>query len=224
MDLEESGMDALEVMKARHSVRQYTDRPIEAAKRAELDALAAQINQETGLHIQAIYDEPACFDSLMARYGKFSGVNNYIALVGKRSAGLDELAGYHGERLVLKAQELGLNTCWVGMTHGKSQAVVDRGEKLACLISLGYGETQGVPRKSKSASEVCNCADGAPEWFARGIEAALLAPTAMNQQKFFFELREDGSVKATCGRAFYSKMDLGIVKCHFEECTGRKVL
>lgn len=217
-------MDVLDIMKARHSVRQYTDRLIEADKRAALDALAVQINEEGGLHIQVIYDEPACFDSLMAHYGKFSGVSNYIALVGKKSAGLDELVGYHGERLVLKAQELGLNTCWVGMTHGKSKAEIGKGEKLACLISLGYGKTQGEPRKSKPASEVCNCPEGAPEWFLAGVEAALLAPTAMNQQKFFFELCEDGSVRATCGRAFYSKMDLGIAKYHFEACTGRKAL
>ena len=54
-----------------------------------------------------------------------------------------------------------------------------------------------------------------PVWFKKGMEAALLAPTAMNQQKFHFTL--DGNVvTAKAGLGFYTKLDLGIVKCHFE--------
>lgn len=216
-------MEILELMKARHSVRQYADRPIEPEKRAELDALAREICRESGLHLQLIYDEPTCFDGLMAHYGKFSGVQNYIALVGKKSPKLDEELGYYGEKLVLKAQELGLNTCWVALTHGKSQAQVAPGEKCVCLISLGYGLSQGVEHKNKPLKDLCSPATGAPQWFYTGMEAALTAPTAMNQQKFHFELLPDETVKATCGRGFYTKLDLGIVKYHFEAATGRKV-
>lgn len=216
-------MEILEIMKQRHSVRQYTPAPIEAEKRTELNALTAQINKETGLHIQIIYDEPNCFDSFMAHYGKFTGVRNYIALVGKKSADLDERLGYYGEKLVLKAQELGLNTCWVALTHGKSSAVVDKGEKLVCLISLGYGTTQGVDHKNKPLNDVCNCTGAMPDWFSTGMQAVLLAPTAMNQQKFVFELKPDGTVSAKCGRGFYTKLDLGIVKYHFEAVSGKKI-
>lgn len=159
----------------------------------------------------------------MARYGKFSGVRNYIALIGKKSDKLDALLGYYGEKLVLKAQELGLNTCWVALTHGKSDAVVGKGEKTVCLISLGYGKTQGSEHKNKALSEVSNCTDASPEWFRNGVNAALLAPTAMNQQKFCFELADDGSVKASCGKGFYTKLDLGIVQYHFEAVTGKNV-
>lgn len=208
-------MDTLELMKERHSVRQYKAKKIEAEKRKVLDDLAAGINKDTGLHIQIIYDEPKCFDSMMAHYGKFSGVTNYISLVGEKSDGLDEKLGYYGEKLVLAAQELGLNTCWVAMTHGKSRAEIRKGEKEVCLISLGYGETSGVPHKSKELSEVCNAKESMPDWFAKGMEAALLAPTAMNQQKFYFEKNGD-TVKATCGRGFYTKLDLGIVKYHYD--------
>ena len=148
-------MEIIELMKERHSVRQYTDKKIEKEKREVLNALIAKINQKAGLHIQIIYDEPKCFNSMMAHYGKFDGVNNYIALVGEKSKS-DESLGYYGEQIVLKAQELGLNTCWVAMTHGKSKAQIDKGEKLVCLISLGYGKTAGAAHKSKRLSEVCN--------------------------------------------------------------------
>lgn len=217
-------MEILEIMQQRHSVRQYTDRAIEPEKRAVLDALTQEINRKAGLSVQIIYDDPKCFDSFMAHYGKFAGVRNYIALVGKKAPGLDETLGYYGEELVLKAQELGLNTCWVALTHGKSKAAVGRGEKEVCLIALGYGVTQGVEHKSRPMQELYTCGEPMPEWFRCGMNAAMLAPTAMNQQKFRFELLPDGTVKAACGSGFYTKLDLGIVKYHFEAVTGKKTV
>lgn len=215
--------EMLELMQKRHSVRQYVDRAIEQEKRAALDALVARINWESDLHIQIFYDEPKCFDSLLSHYGKFSGVKNYIALVGTKSPQLEESLGYYGEKLVLKAQSLGLNTCWVALTHGKSAAEIKKGEKLVCLIALGYGATGGVPHKDKPLAEVCNYDEGMPKWFSLGVRAALMAPTAMNQQKFRFELGADESVKVSSGSGFYTKMDMGIVKYHFEAVTGRKI-
>lgn len=215
-------MDILKIMKARHSVRQYNGKKIESGIRETLAALVNECNKESGLNIQIMFDEPKCFDSMMAHYGKFSGVENYIALVGKKGPDLDEKAGYYGEKLVLKAQELGLNTCWVAMTHGKSTAQIRRDEKLACIIALGYGTTQGVAHKNKSVEQLCNCASNMPDWFSKGMEAALLAPTAMNQQKFFITL-ENNRVSARAGKGFYTKTDLGIVKYHFEAATGHKV-
>ena len=217
-------MEILEIMQQRHSVRQYTDRAIEPEKRTVLDALTQEINRKAGLSVQIIYDDPKCFDSFMAHYGKFAGVRNYIALVGKKAPGLDETLGYYGEELVLKAQALGLNTCWVALTHGKSKAAVGRGEKEVCLIALGYGVTQGVEHKSRPMQELCTCGEPMPEWFRCGMNAAMLAPTAMNQQKFRFELLPDGTVKAACGSGFYTKLDLGIVKYHFEAVTGKKTV
>lgn len=214
-------MDILEIMRARHSVRQYKGKKIESGIREALAALVSECNRESGLNIQIIFDEPKCFDSMMAHYGKFSGVENYIALVGKKGAALDEQAGYYGEKLVLKAQELGLNTCWVAMTHGKSAAEIGKGEKLACIIALGYGAVQGTAHKNKPIEQLCNCASDMPDWFSRGMEAVLLAPTAMNQQKFYITL-ENGKVSARAGKGFYTKLDLGIVKYHFEAAAGRR--
>ena len=175
------------------------------------------------MHIQLIANEPKAFDGFMAHYGKFSGVTNYIAIIGKKSADLDEKAGYYGERLVLKAQQLGLNTCWVAMTYSKIKTAysIAPGEKLCIVISLGYGKNQGVPHKSKSFDAVTQVDGSVPDWFRKGIEAALLAPTAMNQQKFKFYLDGD-TVSAKAGMGFYSKIDLGIVKYHFEIGAGKE--
>lgn len=217
-------MDILDLMKSRHSVRQYTDRKIEDEKRRILEKEMNECNKESGLNLQIIYDDQACFNSMLARYGKFSGVSNYIAVVGKKAVDLDEKGGYYGERLVLKAQELGLNTCWVGLTYGKEKckAKIEKDEKLLCVISLGYGKSLGVAHKNKPLDEVCNVTNSMPDWFKKGIEGALLAPTATNQQKFFFEWVED-KVTVKAGKGFYAKTDLGIVKYHFEVASGRKI-
>lgn len=212
-------MDILEIMKNRHSVRQYKDQVIEESKRAELNSLIKEVNKESGMSIQTFYDEPKCFDSFMAHYGKFVNVKNYIAIVGKKNE--QEKAGYYGEKIVLKCQEMGLNTCWVAMTHGKSQARINKGQKLLIIISLGYGETQGVAHKSKPIDELGH-ADKDTEWFKKGMEAVSLAPTAINQQKFLFELK-DGIVTAKSLGGFYSMIDLGIAKYHFEVVTGHEV-
>ena len=217
-------MTELEAIRARHSVRQYLNKPLEpddlAALRAEVDAC----NRESGLHIQLVTNEPRAFEGSMARYGKFSGVTNYFALVGKTGPDLQETCGYWGERLVLKAQMMGLNTCWVALTFSKvkSAYTLGEGEKLAAVISLGHGVTQGVPRKSKTMEEVSKVDGPMPDWFRAGMEAVLLAPTAVNQQKFLFTLLEDGRVSAQPGHAFYVKMDLGIAKYHFEIGAGKE--
>ena len=212
-------MEILELMEKRHSVRQYIKKPIEQEKRNEIDRCISEINEESGLNMQVFYDEPECFNSFMAHYGKFKNVENYIALVGTKKEW--EKAGYYGEKLVLECQKLGLNTCWVAITHGKTKAKTEKGQKLLIVIALGYGETQGVPHKSKSVAELSK-ADENAEWFTKGMEAVCLAPTAVNQQKFIFELK-NGVVTAKALMGFYSKTDLGIAKYHFEAVTGHKV-
>lgn len=215
-------MDLLNAMKERHSVRAYTDKRIEGKVKEDLLSFIEQCNKDSGLHIQLILDEPEAFDNFMAHYGNFSGVRNYIVLAGKKSSDLEEKCGYFGEKIVLYAQMLGLNTCWVAMTYskGKARFHLDKGEKLCLVIALGYGKTAGVPHKSKSRESVMNVQGTPPEWFINGIDAALLAPTAVNQKKFTFTL-EGNTVTSKAGIRFYSKIDLGIAKYHFEVGAGK---
>lgn len=211
-----------EIMKERHSVRQYVDKTIEDFKKEEIKNLIQEINLKTKLNIQACFDEPKAFSTFMAHYGKFEGVTNYIALVGQK--GRDEEIGYYGEEIVLKVQSLGLNSCWVAMTYGKGKAAVTKNkkEKIYCVLAIGYGKTQGVSHKIKTIEEVSNVTNETPEWFKRGVEAALLAPTAMNQQKFKF-IYDNDTVTLKSKVGFYSKIDLGIVKYHFEIISGKQI-
>ena len=199
----------LQAMKERHSVRSYLEKPIDPQSVQLLRAFIDSCNRESGLHMQLVLNEPNAFSGLMAHYGKFSGVQNYIAVVGKKG--------------VLYAQSLGLNTCWVAMTYSKIKTAfqIDAGEKLCLVISIGYGQTQGVPHQSKPRESVMKAVSNPPAWFLQGIDAALLPPTAMNQQKFTFSL-QGNTVSAKAGIGFYSKIDLGIAKYHFEVGAGKE--
>ena len=215
-------MDWMEAIRARHSVRRYTDRRIEGAPLEALCKEAEACSRESGLRFKPVLDNNEAFKGILATYGLLWGVRNYIAIAGMPGEDMDERAGYYGERLVLRAQQLGLNTCWVGGSYRKGcvQRDVAEGEKLVCVIAVGYGATQGRQHRSKPLEKLYRCDGPAPEWFLKGIEAAQLAPTAINQQRFVFELKDD-AVAARALPGPYSKVDLGIVKLHFEIGAGR---
>lgn len=214
-------MDILEAIKCRHSVRRYLDKAIEDEKKRELSAFINDVNAQSGLHIQLITDEPEGFSGRMAHYGNFEGVKNYIVMAGPK--GMDREIGYYGEKVVLKAQMLGLNTCWVAMTFNrrKAQYSLEKGEKMYVVISLGYGSYHGKERKSKAIAEITDTYENCPEWYRNGIDSVLLAPTAMNQQKFHFSLSGD-KVMSKADRGFYTEMDLGIAQYHFDVASGRE--
>ena len=218
-------MDLREAIKSRHSVRKYKNIPIPEDLVAKLNMLIDACNAESGLHIQLILDDPECFDTLLGRYGMFRNANNYLALVGPKSLPrLEELCGYYGPQIVIAAQMMGLNTCWVAGTYsrGKCKADQESGEKIVCVIAIGYGETQGVKHKSKPVSKICDVPEEEmPVWFKNGVKAAMMAPTAMNQQKFMITLDGDKAV-ITAGCGPMTNIDLGIVRYNFEAVSGHK--
>ena len=214
-------MNLLEAVEKRHSVRSYIDKKIDKETIEKLQEIIDECNIEGDLNIQLCIDEPQAFGGFMASYGKFENVKNYIAIIAKKGDNFEEKCGYFGEKVVLRATQLGLNTCWVAATYskGKVNYKLNKGEKLCCVIALGYGKTNGVSRKTKPIDQLCKINGEMPEWFEKGMKSAQLAPTAMNQQKFLFEL--DGNVvKLKPLLGFYTKLDLGIVKYHFEIGAG----
>ena len=219
-----------EAIKARHSVRAYKAQPLAEDIVKVLEKEIEEQNRQGHLHIQLVKNEPKAFQGKLAKYGKFSNVTNYLVMAGPKAEDLDERIGYYGEHLVLLAQTLGLNTCWVGLSYSKIPGtyVLEEGEVIKAYIAIGYGETQGVGHKIKTVEKASNASDITPSWFRKGVEAALLAPTAVNQQKFFFEYvpAKDGKpAQVIAKRNFsligYTRLDLGIAKYHFEVGAGK---
>ena len=232
-------MTLQEAIEARHSVRAYKARPLAEDEARRLEEEIAEVNQTGNLHIQLIRNEPKAFQGTLAKYGRFRNVTSYLVMAGKRADDLDERIGYYGEHLVLLAQTLGLNTCWVGLSYKKIPGtyVLEEGEVIKAYIAIGYGETQGTGHKIKTVEQVSrsavkslgsteNVSEMIPSWFRKGVEAALLAPTAVNQQKFSFEYlgMNDGRHQVRAKKGFsmigYTQMDLGIAKYHFEVGAG----
>lgn len=215
-------MITVETIRERHSVREYDGKPL---SRAEFDALIAVVEEcarESGLDIQLVGNNPEVFN-VIARFGLIRGCRTHVAfVVDDAKAGdvaADEAIGYWGQKIVLAAQDMGLNTCWCALcSRRKSRAVVAPGKKIRLIIAVGHGKTQGFTRKTKSVEALSSveCAK-APAWFAAAMEAAQLAPTAMNNQNFKITLLSDGkTVRIDAPQSGLNVIDEGIVRCNFE--------
>lgn len=214
---EEFTMNEIEAIRQRHSVRAYKDEPIAFELQMELKTLLQEINEVSGLNFQFLEDAEKTFTKLLNRALGLGSAPSVIACMGPDKDDLDEQIGYWGEKIVIMAQMMGLNTCWAGtFSREKIPVTVPNGQKLAIVIAIGYGANPGRVRKSKTPQQVSVAHKDAPEWFTFGVEMALLAPTAINQQKFEIVLNEDDSVSFVDKGGVLSKIDLGIVKYHFE--------
>lgn len=210
----------MEIIKAaynRHVVRHYDGQPLNKKHIKQLNKFIKKLNKKYKLHFQLMVNEPKAFGGLKAKISNITGCVNYLALIGKKSKDLNLLCGYVGEMIVLKAQQLGINSCWALLTYNKQNKLYkfNKDEKLVLVIALGYGTTQGKKHESKKFSDVCVNRGKLPQWFIRGVKMALIAPTGKNQQGFKFELLENNVVKLT-NKSLCKDIDKGIVKYHFE--------
>ena len=217
-------MNDKEAILVRHSVRNYKPDRIEPEKVLMIKERILELNEEGDLHLQFIEDAGNTYNRLLNRAMGLGSAPSVIACVGKNDDDLEQRIGYYGEKLVLFAQMLGLNTCWAGTFNKKNiGATVNDGERLVISIAIGYGTDQGRERKSKDLSQVSEAIGNRPDWFEEGVRMALLAPTAINQQRFLIRLNEDESVMFVDKGGPFSRVDLGIVKCHVEIGANRRV-
>ena len=240
-------MITVETIRGRHSVREYDGKPLSRAELDALGAVVEECARESGLDIQLVGDNPEVFN-VIARFGLIRGCRTHVAFVvddakargatsganaaangateadcvemrGARRTAVDEAIGYWGQKIVLAAQDMGLNTCWCALcSREKSHAVVAPGKKIRLVIAAGHGKTQGFSRKTKSVEALSSaeCAKS-PAWFAAAMEAAQLAPTAMNNQNSKITLLSDGkTVRIDAPKSGLNVIDEGIVRCNFE--------
>ena len=211
-------MTLREAMEHRHSVRNYLDKPLDGDVLDKLRKEIDDCNRESGLSFRLIGNNPEAFHGFLPHYGGFRNVKNYIACAGPDNDALEEKCGYFGERLVLFAEQNGLSTCWVGGTFNKRETHLNliSGDRLCLIIAVGYAAVEGKPHRSRGREQFYTSETDVPEWFLKGIEAVMLAPSAVNMQRFRFIYHTDGSVSASAGKGPFAKVDLGIAKLHFE--------
>lgn len=209
------------MIEKRHTVRKYLDQPLDVDLVSLLNARIEQNNKLYNLTFKLVTNESDGLSSL-AKIMSNNTVQNYIVLAGKECSSLDEKIGYCGADLILYAQSLGLNTWWCGgMFNGKNalKHLDDKDVRVNGVIVIGYGKTQGVPHKSKTADQISHYQGVVPDWFNAGIKALLLAPSALNRQPYIVTGAGNKVIfKVKSGSL--SQVDLGIGKYFFELGAG----
>lgn len=176
---------------------------------------------------------PSLFTGVIGSYGRVTGARSALAFIAdSRSPHADEHCGYTGEGVVLEAHAMGLATCWIGglFSREQSRRLVDlrEGEVIRAISPVGpaspkatdaekilYGH--GRPKRRRPIEEIARGHCRWPEWAVWGVEAAQLAPSAMNLQPWRFRY-ENGAVVvgAAPGLKGFRRLDCGIAMLHFE--------
>ena len=215
------------------------NRPIERASLAPLEKVCKEFTPFP--HARAfLVNQPSkdIFKGIAGSYGKVSGAPAFVAFIGDlRAPSVQEEVGYTGEGIVLEATALGLNTCWVGGFFNR--------ESVASLVELGPHEKVlavtpvGYARESESLTEklmtgfgrtherlpaeklISNHEDKEwPDWINTCIEAARLAPSAINRQPWGFNISTEGITVFVRGEGpeagISRRLDCGIAMLHLE--------
>ena len=216
-------MNFTEAMRTRHTVRKYKNIPLSEEIVEQLTERVKVNNEQHGINISLVTDNteglPGIIKLVMAKNAK-----NYFILAGPDLPDTDEKLGYASADLMLYAQTLGLNTWWIGGMYSRNNVKKNASEagqkKVIGIVVIGYGENQGKPHKSKTVDEISHYDGDMPDWFRAGVEATLLAPTAINRQSFSIS-GKGNQVSMNYKEGAFSGADLGIGKYHFELGAGK---
>lgn len=190
-----------------------------------------EANTESGLNIELLDDGSEAFNSLKKSYGLFSNVRSMLLMKGcSDDENLDVKIGYYGEDLVLKMTGLNLGTCWVGGTYDDSLFAAADGERLVCVIVLGYVQksvkdsiirTLARSKNRKSIEQRTDADAPLPNEIIKGMEAVRLAPSAINRQNPTLHYKRGEVSMSVDATAKFDLVDLGIAMRHFEIGAGK---
>lgn len=221
----------------RHSVRTYDRTPLRPGNRTAIQEACYMPSAFGGGARVVLLEQGAerVFAGLIMR-----GVPAFLAMVGDHAAPhVEETLGYLGEYVILMATSLGLGTCWVSGTYRPDEAAkligLGPSERLYAVSPLGYQSEAGLVEKlfkaaARSASRkrlprLLTAAslplEEGPSWARSALEAARLAPSAVNRQPWRFTIGPDSvtvSLDApdTGTKAAAKRMDCGMALLHLE--------
>lgn len=215
-------MTESEAIGVRHAVRNCITKPFSPTIIDGLKEEIDQCNRLGQLHIQLVAENGEALRGMISLFGRLKKVKNCIALATKKQGGFYVGCGCHGVRLMVRAQQAGLNSCWVTNTCNTKKRPVSlepHGE-LAGVITIGHGTTDGTQHKPKSTKKLCK--PYSDRWFTDGMNAAVLAPTGLNRQNFFIEASGNTASTRSEDNRLTSQIGIGIARYHFEADVGRE--
>ena len=222
-----------EAIRHRTSRRTYEKEPIDSDQLHAINQVITNINIESGLRFELLEDTNQFLKGFKKSYGMFKNVQTIIALVGNKESipNIQMQIGYHGQFLMLECVSLGLGTCWIGGTYDKKATKnalhVSKQEELYAVISVGkVSEEKTVKEKLISRlgknkqtidSLLLEKEEPIPMWVQSGLEAARLAPSAVNGKPIGYTyLNKTVKGFITKKNHNFELLDLGISLAHFE--------
>jgi nitroreductase len=225
----------------RRSRRRYDSIPLDPSQLNQLQAVCAGFRPYPEARAEIIKDSPdRVLRGVAGSYGKVKGAPALIAFIGDiNQRYVNEKIGYTGEGIILEATAMGLGTCWVGgsmfFRRGLAESIVgaSKSERVFAVTPVGYAVKEfsadervqtgfGMFHRRKPLAEMVSGLDKKewPGWIKAALEAARLAPSAINRQPWRFYVEPDSitiSVNSSPLQWGISKrLDCGIAMLHIE--------
>ena len=222
----------------RRSRRRFDGQPLPKDAAERLAVVCADFRPFPDAHAEFIpKSADLVLKGVVGTYGKVKGARAFVALVGNsESVHSQERAGYTGEGIVLEAVAMGLDTCWVaGLFHrdiaGRLADIHEREQVLAVIpvghaphdwsieerLMTGFGRTH---KRKPLHALLQHPEEQLPSWAGAAIEAARLAPSAVNRQPWRFVSAEDAlTISVDDSKLLHTiskRLDCGIAMLHVE--------
>jgi len=171
-------------------------------------------------------------------YGIIRGASACLVFIGDMNdPHVQEKVGYTGEGIILEATANGLNTCWVSGSFDRKAASsiigIAKNEKVLTVSPIGHSPQEPSlteksmmslfrPHKRRPLSALASGLEESqrPAWMKAELDAARLAPSAMNRQPWRFELdRNSITVSVDTPKLSLSidkRLHCGIAMMHIE--------
>ena len=212
-------MDANEIIRnqiicKRKSIRKYDPAPLDAAA---IDMIREQIGK-----VRLLYPDIRYSVEIASKTKGLVNVKapHYLVFGSEEKEGAFENIGFIGQQLDLFLSGAGLGSCWLGASKPEDK----KASPLPYVICMAFGKPaeplhRGLSEfKRKPLAEISEGADSR-------LEAARLAPSAVNAQNWYFAASEG---KILCYRKksssilgfVYNRLhciDMGIALCHIAE-------
>jgi nitroreductase len=239
-------MDIIEAIKTRKSCRTFAPVSLKSTHRKILQEYITENMKTIDDEIIElnIIEKKEDDEKMKLNYGSIKGHNTYV--LGKSKSTVDSRVhyGYLMEKVVLKATEIGLSTCWIGYFDHTyfNEMRIEPGYEIPSLVIVGYSSQK--PSALDRLSRFAVKASKRKEWkelffeypsgmplhpdltgkYATSLEMVRLSPSAGNTQpwRIFFDhrLNEFHFFKKPVSESYEKRglhdIDLGISLSHFE--------
>ncbi len=223
----------------RRSRRRFDSTELDSSLLAHLQTICSEFRPFPEARAELVTQSPdRILKGAIGPYGKVKGAPALIAFIGDMDDPyIQEKVGYLGEGIILEATAMDLATCWVaGFFRPKVAASVigtAKNERVLSVTPVGHAVEDlsleerimtgfGRNHQRKPLAELVTGLDQTEllHWMKSALEAARLAPSAINRQPWRFHV-EPNSITVSVNNPRFTfgiskRLDCGIAMLHIE--------